>query len=119
MKKKSLLYWIFHVLLLVLMAGSGIYYLVDFASVAEIYLQLQYPEYSIYANAIAKILGGMVIIMPQFSRWLKEWAYAGYLYIMILATQSIVMTMPGFPWVMVVSFAIWAGAYWQFRKQVA
>jgi hypothetical protein len=116
MMKKKILYWIPHVLLLLLMVGSGIMYFVQSADVALIFQQLGYPVYSMYFNAVAKILGGIAIVAPV-PRFLKEWAYAGYLFIMLMATQAVVMTMPGIPWVMIVSIAIWAWAYWEYRKR--
>jgi hypothetical protein len=70
-----------------------------------------------YFNATAKLLGGAAILWPGCPRFLKEWAYAGYLYIILLATQAVLMTMPGFPWIMVVSLVIWGLSYWQYRKR--
>lgn len=115
--KNSLLFWIPHVLLLLVMAGSGIYYFVDTSAVATIFQQLGYPTYTLYFNATAKILGGAAIAFPV-PRVLKEWAYAGYLYIMLLATQAVWMTKPGIPWLMFVFIAVWAFAYWRFTKRM-
>ncbi len=115
--KKSLAYWIPTSLLLLLMVGSGIMYFVKSEEIAQIFIQLQYPVYSMYFNAVAKILGGIAIVVPIVPRVLKEWAYAGYLFIILLALQAVVMTMPGVPWVMFVSILIWALSYWQFKKR--
>lgn len=112
--KKHLLYWIPTALLLFFMVGSGIYYFVDTPAVATIFGQLGYPVYTLYFNATAKILGGIAIAFPV-PRLLKEWAYAGYLYILLLALQAVVMTMPGIPWMMFAFIAIWGLSYWRFR----
>jgi hypothetical protein len=72
-----------------------------------------------YFNAVAKILGGIAIVVPTVPRFLKEWAYAGYLFIMLLALQAIVMTMPGIPWPMFGFIAVWAWAYVEFKKKAA
>ncbi len=114
--KKSILYWIPNGLLLLMMVSSGILYFIKPADVAVVFTQLGYPAYTLYFNATAKILGGIAIIF-SFPRWVKEWAYAGYLYIMLMATQALFLTTPAFPWVMVVSIAIFAWAYWEFRKR--
>lgn len=113
--KKKILFWIPHTLLLLLMVGSGIMYFVKSADVAQVFEQLGYPVYTMYFNAAAKILGGIAIVFPV-PRVLKEWAYAGYLFIILLALQAVVMTMPDIPWFMFATIAIWGWAYWEFRK---
>jgi hypothetical protein len=45
---------------------------------------LGYPTYIIYPLTIAKILG-LIAILSNKSRTLKEWAYAGFLFDFILA----------------------------------
>lgn len=115
--KKALLFWVPHVLLLWFMAGSAIYYFVDTPAVAAIFTELGYPTYTLYFNATAKILGGIVILFPQFPRWMKEFAYAGYLYIILLATQAIWLMQPGGQWMMFGFVALWAWAYYAFRKR--
>jgi hypothetical protein len=115
--KKSLLYWIPNGLLLLMMAGTGIMYLVQPEEAANAFVQLGYPAYTMYFNAAAKILGGIVIVWPGLPTWMKEFAYAGYLYILLLASQAVLMSMPGIPWPMLIPIGIWALAYWQFRKR--
>jgi uncharacterized membrane protein len=112
----SVRFWISHLLLLFFMVGSGIYYLVDTPAVAAIFTQLGYPTYTLYFNAAAKILGGLALVMP-LPRFLKEFAYAGYLYIILLATQAVWMTMPGIPWLMFGFIAIWLWAYSEYRRR--
>ncbi len=119
MKKQSVLYWLSQVPLLWMMVGSAIYYFVKSEESAAAFVQLGYPAYTMYFNATAKILGGIVIVWPKFPLWLKEWAYAGYLYILLMAAQAVWMTMPGFPWPMLLCLAFWGLAYWRFKKRVA
>lgn len=117
--KNTLAFWIPNGILLLCMVGSGIYYFVDSVEVAKVYATLQYPVYSMYFNAVAKFLGGIAIVAPV-PRFLKEWAYAGYLYIMLLALQAQWMTMPRQSlWIMLVFIGIWAVAYRQFKKTAA
>ena len=100
------------------MVGSAIYYFVDTPAVAKIFTDLGYPVYTLYFNAVAKILGGFAIVLPQLPRWMKEFAYAGYLYIILLAAQATYITMPiGNAAFMLIFLAIWAWAYWAFRKR--
>lgn len=116
MKKSSLLFWIPHALLLLFMAGSGVMYFVKPEMAAKAFVDLGYPVYAMWFNATAKLLGGVAIVMPQVPRWMKEFAYAGYLYIILLATQAVWMTM-GPPFPMVIFIGIWVWAYWEFRKR--
>ncbi len=116
--KKLLSYWVPTALLLFFMVGSGIYYFVETEQVAKSFQELGYPSYVLYFNAIAKFLGGIAILAPV-SKTLKEWAYAGYLFILLLALQAVWMTMPGIPYPMFVFIGIWALAYWQYRVQKA
>jgi putative oxidoreductase len=114
--KKFFLFWLPNALLLFFMVGSGVYYFVDTPSVAQIFTDLGYPTYTLYFNAIAKFLGGIAIVVPSVPRFLKEWAYAGYLFIILLAVQAVWMTMPGIPWMMFVFIAIWVVAYVGWKK---
>ncbi len=115
--KKALLYWIPNGALLLVMVGSGVMYFIQPAEIAAVFTQLGYPVYTMYFNATAKILGGIAIVVPQIPRFLKEFAYAGYIYIILLAAQATMMTMP-FPQssFIVVFIVLWAWAYWAFRR---
>lgn len=115
--KKKILYWLPHVLLLLFMVGSGIMYFVNAEEVAKIFVQLGYPVYTMYFNATAKILGGIAIVWPGCPRFLKEWAYAGYLYIILLAAQATYVVMPEGLWMMGIFIAIFAWAYYEFWKK--
>jgi hypothetical protein len=50
--------------------------------------QLGYPAYFAIMLAVFKVSGSVVLIMPQFSRRLKEWAYAGFTFNFISASVS-------------------------------
>jgi uncharacterized membrane protein len=118
MKKQTWFYWIPTSLLLLVMVGSGVMYFLNSADVAKIFTQLGYPVYTMYFNALAKILGGVAIVVPSIPRVLKEWAYAGYLFIMLLAMQAIYMTGTSLQWLTMLPFiAIWGLSYWRFTKR--
>ncbi len=117
--KKQLLFWIPNVLLVFVMVASAIMYFAQPEMAAKAFSDLGYPVYTVYFNAIAKILGGIAIVVPMLPRWVKEFAYAGYLYIILLATQAVYVAMPG-NWAMMLIFvALWAAAYWGFRNKNA
>ncbi len=115
--KRSLLFWIPNVLLVFVMAGSAVYYFVDTPSVVKAFGDLGYPGYTVYFNAIAKLLGAVGILVPQVPGFLKEWSYAGYLYIMLLAFQAVTVHM-GFAWPMLAFVALFFLAYYGYRQRL-
>src|SRR5687768_13445768 len=50
--------------------------------------QLGYPAYFGALLVVFKVSGSVVLIVPQFSRRLKEWAYAGFTFNFISASVS-------------------------------
>ena len=50
--------------------------------------QLGYPAYFATMLAVFKVSGAVVLIVPQFSRRIKEWAYAGFTFNFIAASVS-------------------------------
>lgn len=116
--KKKLFYWIPTGLLLFVMVGSAVQYVVDLPATKEAFGQLGYPGYVVYFNATAKLLGAIAILFPVW-RTLKEWAYAGYLFILLLAMQAIYVSMsPAFSAVMLGFIALWGLSYWRYRVDV-
>jgi len=53
---------------------------------------LGYPEYFGNAFVIFKVLGTLVLIIPQIPNRIKEWAYAGFAFDFIFATISLWVT---------------------------
>lgn len=49
---------------------------------------LGYPEYFGNALVIFKVLGALALIIPQVSKRIKEWAYAGFAFDFIFASIS-------------------------------
>ncbi|MBE8726099.1 DoxX family protein [Flavobacterium hungaricum] len=49
---------------------------------------LGYPEYFGNALVVFKVLGALVLIIPNVSRRVKEWAYAGFAFDFIFASIS-------------------------------
>ena len=94
MKKVNIAYWI----VTVLFAGFMIFTSIDSVMVNERAVQfmeglLRYPRYIIPFIGWAKILGGIVLLIPGFPR-LKEWAYAGFAIDLAGATYSNLCVMP-------------------------
>lgn len=83
----KIIYWVATGLMCLLMLVSASFYVFGHEQVVPIFLSLGYPAYIIYPLAIAKILGVIAIITGR-SRFLKEWAYAGFFFDFVLAASA-------------------------------
>lgn len=72
----------------VLFLGSAVFGLVDLdASKAE-WLHLQYPWWTFFALTAGKVIGVGVIVSNKFPRFIKDYAFAGFLFDLLLATGA-------------------------------
>ncbi|MGB1206709.1 MAG: DoxX family protein [Chitinophagales bacterium] len=85
--KNTIIYWIATGLLSLMMLASGTMYFVNNPKIVAIFTQLGFPSYIIYPLAIAKILG-IIAILTKKSKILKEWAYAGFFFEILLAFSA-------------------------------
>ncbi|MBX2925850.1 MAG: DoxX family protein [Chitinophagaceae bacterium] len=77
MKTNAILYWIFTILFAGFMIWSGIPGVQPSEdSVKFMHDYLGYPVYFIRFISIAKIIGGVALLIPWLNK-IKEWAYAG------------------------------------------
>ncbi|MEL6974516.1 MAG: DoxX family protein [Bacteroidota bacterium] len=84
MKAIKITYSVSLALLSAIMCFSVYNYFFNHEMIKGFFEQMGYPVYLIYPLAIAKILG-LVTIWLNFSKWLKEWAYAGFFFNTVLA----------------------------------
>ncbi len=82
--RDKIVYWASTGLITVLMLFSAGMYFINYEMVSEVFTSLGYPTYIIYPLAIAKILG-LIAIWTKKSQVLKEWAYAGFFFDLVLA----------------------------------
>src|SRR5690606_37209972 len=82
------------------MLAGGIQQMLQIGGYNEIVTELGYPLYILSIIGTWKILGVIAILVPKF-RLLKEWAYAGFFFVMTGAAishlavgQSFAETMP-------------------------
>lgn len=112
MRTVRIIYWISTVLFAGFMASTAIPGLTGSPESSAYITGLGYPDYIVPFLSIAKLTGGMVILIPFF-RKLKEWAYAGLFFDLTGATYSIVMA-EGFRlpvWFMFLIMAVGAVSY--------
>ncbi|BDD05560.1 DoxX family protein [Aureibacter tunicatorum] len=116
MKNKNLLIFrISTALLTMLMLLSAGMYLFNYEMVSETYINIGFPTFIIYPLAIAKILG-LVAIWTNKSKTLKEWAYAGFAYDLILAVGAHVNVNDGEYFGAVIGLLILAVSYYADKK---
>ena len=83
----KIIYWIGTGLLSVMMLMSASMYILNHEMVSQTFTSLGFPIYIIYPLAILKVLG-VIAILSRKSKFLKEWAYAGFFFDFVLALSA-------------------------------
>lgn len=86
-KVQKILYWISTIAICGIMLYSATMYFSNTDMVKGFFEALHYPTYIVIPLAILKILG-IIMILWRKSKWLTEWAYAGFFFDFILATAA-------------------------------
>lgn len=99
-KRNKIIYWVATIFLSFGMLAGGIQQLLQIGGYNEIVTKLGYPLYLLSIIGTWKILGVVVILIPKY-KLVKEWAYAGFFFVMtgaaishIIVGQSFVEAMP-------------------------
>lgn len=80
-KRDKIIYWVATIWLGLGMVSTGIVQLVQMEDEVKKMNALGYPSYFLTIIGIWKILGVIAVLVPKFPV-LKEWAYAGFFFIM-------------------------------------
>src|SRR6201995_6091482 len=83
-KRNKIIYWIFTIWLALGMVSTGVVQLMkakNGAGGADSVARLGYPMYVLTIIGVWKLLGVIAVLIPKFPL-LKEWAYAGFFFIM-------------------------------------
>jgi hypothetical protein len=86
-KRNLIIYWIATGLMCFGMLGSGLAQIGHAKEMVDLIVPLGYPLYVLYIIGVWKILGVIAILVPRF-KLLKEWAYAGFFFVMTGALVS-------------------------------
>ena len=86
-KRNKIIYWIATIWLSLGMLSTGIVQLIKMKEEVALFTQLGYPLYFLTILGIWKILGVVAVLIPKFTL-LKEWAYAGFFFVMTGAIFS-------------------------------
>ena len=117
-ERKRLLFWVFTGLLATLMVGSAARALFDYPWARASFEHLGYPTYIIVPLEVAKLLG-VAAVLSNVSPFLKNLAYAGFFYHLLLALSAHVAAGDG-PEMMVAAasgLALLAGSFHFDRKR--
>lgn len=80
-KRDKIIYWIATVWLSLGMVSTGIVQIIRMDEEVEKMAELGYPTYFLTIIGIWKILGAVTILLPKLPL-IKEWAYAGFFFLM-------------------------------------
>jgi hypothetical protein len=86
-KRNKIIYWITTLWLSLGMVSTGIVQILNVKEETEFILNLGYPVYFLKIIGIWKILGVVAVLVPDFPL-IKEWAYAGFFFMMSGAVFS-------------------------------
>ncbi|MEO7960265.1 MAG: DoxX family protein, partial [Ginsengibacter sp.] len=86
-KRNKIIYWIATIWLSLGMVSTGIVQLLKLKDEAAMFAHLGYPIYLMTLLAVWKFLGVGAILIPKFPL-VKEWAYAGFFFVMSGAVFS-------------------------------
>jgi len=88
MKKIKIIYWVFTSLIVLL---DGV--MPALTSHTELAKQgishLGFPDYFRVMLTFFKVTGALILILPFFKGWIKEWAYAGFAFNFACATIAV------------------------------
>ena len=86
-KRNKIIYWVTTIWLALGMTSSGIVQLIKLPEEVEMMTHLGYPLYFLTIIGVWKFLGVIAVLIPKFPL-LKEWAYAGFFFVMSGAVYS-------------------------------
>lgn len=110
------LYWLATGLFCAIFVLSALSYFVDYDGAAATYERLGYPDRLVWPLAAAKLLGVAAILWGR-SRTLTLFAFAGFLFDLLLALQAHIAEREADVVLLVMGLALWAFAFWAHRRR--
>lgn len=110
MNIQKIVYYIATAVLTIIMIYSVQMYLRNPEVIAGYFESVSYPRYLVYPLATAKVLG-LIAIWGNFSKWLKEWAYAGFFFDITLAFTAHLVAKDGGEAFAIVAFITLMASY--------
>lgn len=109
-KRNKIIYWASTGLFSAWMLFSAAFYFINTSMVEEVFVQLGYNTRIVIPLAIIKILG-IVAILTNKSRVLKEWAYFGFLVDFLLAFEAHIAVGDGNHITVLIAIVLWVVSY--------
>ena len=113
-KINKIIYWSLTGLVSLNFIISSVLYLTKNPMLLENFAKIGYPVYFVTILGLAKLLGAFAIVNPWFPK-LKEWAYAGFTFVLIGAAWSHAMTNTPFV-APLVFLLLLAASYFYYQK---
>jgi len=108
-------YWIATGLFTLLFVGSLVLTLTDLETSYKSYIHLGFPAWSVFFNASGKILG-LAAIYWNRSRTLKDFAFAGFLFDLLLALCAHIAQREADVLLAAFGLVLWGFAFYMNRK---
>lgn len=115
MKALKITYFISTTLLSVLLLVSVGMYLFNHSEIEKGFTSFGYPTYLIYPLAIAKLLGLIVIWVNKF-KLLKDFAYAGIMFNLVLAIFAHVAISDGEFGASAIGLVLWVLSFYSYKR---
>lgn len=94
MKGLKVTYWTATGILSAIMLFSVFNYIFNNELISQAFLALGYPTHIVYPLALAKVLGVIAILFIK-NKTIREWAYAGFFYNILLALMAHIVVRDG------------------------
>jgi hypothetical protein len=114
MKKDKIIYWAATSLSSLAFAASSFMYLSKNPELVSQFQKTGFPLFFVTLLGVAKLLAAIALVAPLWST-IKEWAYAGYAFILIGAVWTHIATATPFA-APLVFLAILGVSYFYYRK---
>jgi uncharacterized membrane protein YphA (DoxX/SURF4 family) len=111
MKRDKIIYWVATGLVAAGMLLSAYMYLTKNPDLVKSFESIGFPIYFVSILGVAKLLGAIALVAPLGTR-LKEWAYAGFIFVFIGAVWVHIET--GTPWIAPFMFLVVLGVSYLF-----
>ena len=115
MKTNKIIFWVSTIPVAGMMLMSSFMYLSHSAQVMEGYKTLGFPLFFINLLGTAKLLGSIALLQPMFAK-LREWAYAGFTFVLIGAAWTHIASGVGSPIFPIVLLLVLAVSYFYNMK---
>lgn len=114
-KWNKIIYWIVTGALSLMMVMSAGMYFIKTDEIIEVFISLGYNGRIVIPLAILKIVG-IIVILTNLSRTLKEWAYFGFLLDFVLALEGHLAANDDRHLTAIIAIILWSFSYMYDKK---